>query len=78
MDAEVRRLRMLENIERGKKMSLRLTIFGFLTILLGMFADNTIVNVGWACASVSLLIWAGMIMSRNILNERSPILQKEN
>lgn len=78
MDAEVRRLNRLENIERGKKMSLRLAVFGFMTILFGMFADEIIVNIGWACASVSLLIWAGMIMSRNILTERSPILQEEN
>ncbi|MGI8470286.1 MAG: tetratricopeptide repeat protein [Pyrinomonadaceae bacterium] len=78
MDAEVRRLKMLENIERGKKMALRLAVFGFLTILLGMFSGEMIVNVGWACASVSLLIWAGLIMSRNLLTDRSPILREEN
>ncbi|MGI8555832.1 MAG: tetratricopeptide repeat protein [Pyrinomonadaceae bacterium] len=74
MEAEVRRLTRLENIERGKKMALRLAVFGFLTILFGMAADDIIINVGWACASVSLLIWAGLIMTRNILTERSPIV----
>ena len=78
LDAEVRRFKMLDNIERGKKMSLRLAVFGFLTILFGMFADATIVNIGWTCACVSLLIWAGMIASHNILIERSPILRQEN
>ena len=78
LGAEVRRLKMLCNIERGKKMSLRLAVFGFLTILFGMFADQMIINVGWAGAGASLLIWVGMIMSRNILIERRPILRKEN
>lgn len=78
LDAEVKRLSRLENIERGKRMSLQIFVFGFLTILFGMFTDNLVVNIGWACAVVSLLIWLGLIMSRNLMNERSPIIQQEN
>lgn len=74
LESEVKRLSRLENLERGKKMALRFAVCGFFTILLGMFADETVANIGWALASVSMLIWAGMIMTRNLLNERSPIV----
>jgi tetratricopeptide (TPR) repeat protein len=77
LDAEVKRLSRLENIERGKRMSLRFAVFGFLTILFGALTDNLVVNIGWACAGVSLMIWAGLIMSHNIMNERSPIVSEE-
>lgn len=77
LDAEVKRLSRLENIERGKKMSLRLAVFGLLTILFGIFTDNLVVNIGWACTGVSLMIWAGLIMSHNLMNERSPATNEE-
>jgi hypothetical protein len=60
-------------------MSLKIVIAGFAAILLGIVLDHTIANIGWACACVSLLTWAGLIMSRNLLSERSSIIeQKEN
>jgi tetratricopeptide (TPR) repeat protein len=79
MDSEAKRMNRLENIDRGKKLSLKIALSGFFAILLGIVLDNTIANVGWACASVSLLIWAGLIMTRNLLAERSSMIeQKEN
>jgi tetratricopeptide (TPR) repeat protein len=75
MESEVRRINLLENIERGKTLALRIAISGFFTILLGIFLENTLTNVGWACASVSLMIWVGLIMTRNLLAERNPIVE---
>lgn len=77
LDAEVKRLSRLENIKRGKRMSLRLAVFGILTILFGVFTDSLVVNIGWACAGVSLMIWAGLIMSHNLMNERSQIVSEK-
>lgn len=73
MDAEIRRLKFLENTERGKKLALRIAVSSLLIIAFGVFFDGSIVNVGWACASVALLIWAGMLMTGNILSERSSL-----
>jgi tetratricopeptide (TPR) repeat protein len=78
MESEIKRMNRLENIQRGKRLSLRLAIAGFLTILIGIFTDETISNVGWACASVSLLIWVGLIMTGNMLSERSPMIEQED
>lgn len=77
MESEITRMNRLENIERGKRLSLRFAVLGLFTILLGLVVDDTIANVGWACTSVSLLIWAGMIMTRNLLAERSVIVEEE-
>lgn len=77
MESEVRRMNRLENLDRGKKMSLRFAVLGLFTILLGLVVDDTVANVGWACTSVSLLIWSGMIMTRNLLAERSAIVKEE-
>lgn len=73
MDAEVRRLKFLENTERGKNLALRIAVSSLLVIAFGAFFDESVVNVGWACASVALLIWAGMLMTRNILTERNSL-----
>lgn len=77
MESEVKRMSRLENIERGKKLSLRFAVAGILTVLLGLSTGSDLANIGWACASVALLIWAGLIMTRNLLAERSPLLKEE-
>jgi tetratricopeptide (TPR) repeat protein len=78
MDSEAKRMNWLENIENGKKISLKIALGGFFAILLGITVDNTIANVGWACACVSLLIWAGLIMTRNLLAQRSPMIEQKD
>jgi tetratricopeptide (TPR) repeat protein len=78
MESEIKRMNRLENIQRGKKMSLRFAVTGVLAILIGIFFDETLANVGWACASVSLLIWTGLIMTGNMLAERSPLIEQED
>lgn len=76
MESEIQRMKHLENIERGRKLSLRFAVAGLLTILMGIIFSESLADVGWACASVALLIWVGLIMTRNILAERSPIFEE--
>ena len=78
MESEIKRMNRLESIQRGKRLALRLAIAGFLTILIGILLDETIANVGWGCAAVSLLIWSGMIMTENLLTQRSPVIVQED
>jgi len=77
MESEVQRLNLLESIERGKKTSLWIALSGIVLVLVGLVSNPTIANIGWACASVALLIWAGLIISRNLLAERSPLMEAE-
>lgn len=74
MDMEVSRVNLLESLERGKRISLKIAMSGLPWIIIGLiFDENMVVNLGWAVSCVSLLIWVGMIMSRNILSARVPL-----
>ncbi len=74
MDMEVSRVKLLETLERAKGMSLRIVLFGLPAILLGVLSETEVVaNVGWAVSCVALLIWAGIVVTRNILSERVPL-----
>ena len=74
MEMEISRVNMLESLENSKKTTLRIALIGFPLIILGLvFEDQLTANIGWAVSSVSLLIWAGLIMSRNLLSGRLPL-----
>ena len=75
MESEIKRINWLENIERGKRISLRIAVASIVTVAVGLIIDDTIANIGWACSSVSILIWAGLIVSGNLMTERSPIVE---
>lgn len=78
MEQEIRRINWLEGILRGKKMALRFALVGFIAILLGLLTNDLITNIGWTVSAVSLLIWVGLIMSGNLLAERSPLVEAED
>ncbi len=74
MDLEVSRVRLLETLERAKGMSLRIAMFGLPAILLGVFSETeAVANIGWAVSCASLLIWLGIVVTRNILSDRVPL-----
>jgi Cytochrome c biogenesis factor len=72
LEREISRISRLESILRGKRMALRLALVGFGTIIFGILFDDLIANIGWTVSAVSLLVWVGLIMSANLLTERSP------
>lgn len=74
MEMEVSRINMLDTLERSKKTTLKIALFGFPAIILGVVVDESLIaNLGWAVCSVSLLIWAGLIMSGRMLSGRIPL-----
>ena len=74
MEMEVSRVNMLESLENSKKTTLKIALSGFPFIILGMiFDEQLIVSLGWAVSCVSILIWIGLIMSRNLLSARVPL-----
>lgn len=73
MELEISRVNMLETVENSKKTALRISFFAFPLIVVGVLFDDTLVaNIGWAVSTVSLLIWAGLIMSTRLLGQRIP------
>jgi len=73
MELEISRVNMLETIEKSKKTALRIAFLAFPAILIGiMFEDNLVANVGWAISCISLLVWAGLIISTSLLGQRIP------
>ncbi|CAN5799474.1 hypothetical protein BH20ACI4_BH20ACI4_01470 [soil metagenome] len=74
MDLEISRVNMLETLENSKTTALKIALFAFPTILIGVvLEENLLANIGWAVSSIALLIWVGLITTRNMLAERIPL-----
>ena len=73
MDMEISRINLLETLERSKRTALRIAMFGFPPIIIGITTGETLIsNVGWAISSIALLIWAGLMLSLGLFSERIP------
>lgn len=73
MDLEISRINMLETLETSKRTVLKIALFAFPAILVGVVGeDSLIANIGWTIASVSLVIWVGIIIGENLFAERIP------
>jgi tetratricopeptide (TPR) repeat protein len=73
MEMEISRINLLETLESSKRTCLRIALFGFPAIIVGLIVDDALVaNLGWAVSSVALLIWTGLTMSLSLFSERIP------
>lgn len=73
MELEISRVNLLDTLERTKRSSLRIAIFGFVVIGFGVaFADDLIANIGWAVSGLSLVVWVVMILMTRMLAPRIP------
>ncbi|MFZ1702401.1 MAG: tetratricopeptide repeat protein [Pyrinomonadaceae bacterium] len=73
MELEISRVNMLDTVENSKKTALRITFVALPAILFGvLFEDYLIANIGWAVASVALLMWIVLIFSARTLSRRIP------
>ncbi len=74
MDLEISRVNLLDTLERSKRTTLKIAFLGFPMIIFGLTVfDDLVANIGWAVSSVALLIWIGLIISRNLLSSRIPL-----
>lgn len=74
MDLEISRINMLETLETSKRTVLKIALFAFPAILVGVVGeDSLIADIGWTIASVSLVIWVGIIIGENLFAERIPL-----
>lgn len=73
MELEIGRVNMLDTLERSKRTSLHIAFLSFPLIVVGLFFEDTLVaNIGWAASTVSLMIWAGLIITSRMLSHRIP------
>jgi len=74
MDLEISRINMLETLETSKKTVLKIALFAFPAILIGVVGEDALIaNIGWTIASISLVIWVGIIIGVNLFAERIPL-----
>lgn len=79
MELELSRVNLLDSLERSKRSSLRIAIFGFIVIGFGVaFSDDLIANIGWAVSGLSLGVWVVMILMTRMLSPRIPFELVEN
>ncbi|MCU1288114.1 MAG: Tetratricopeptide repeat protein [Acidobacteria bacterium] len=81
MEMEINRVSLLETLENSQKTALKIALFGFPFILMGVVGEESaIANLGWAISNVSLLIWVGLMMSQKMLSGRIPfeLLEEED
>lgn len=74
MDMEVSRVSMLDGLEKYRKTAIRIVVLGLPCIISGMLMDAPLLeNAGWAISCVALIVWTGLLVSRNMLSSRLPI-----
>ena len=80
MEMEISRINLLETLERSRRTTMRLALFGFPLIPIGIvFTDELVTQIGWAVSAVAILIWSGLVISGRIFAERIPydLLEEE-
>jgi len=73
MEMEISRVQLLETLDRSKQTSLRIALFGFPAIFVGMLVEDALVaNIGWAVSMIALLVWSGISVGIRTLSPRIP------
>lgn len=70
LSAELRRFGWLQQMQRTRKISVRLTLASLLLLLVGVSLDDSLATVGWSFASVSILAWILVAAAGRILSHR--------
>jgi len=78
MEIEIKRINLLEGVQRNKGITMRISLFGFAVILFGMFTGEQLIsNIGWACTAAAMLIWMGLMIGGKILADRFPAAEED-
>lgn len=73
MEMEISRVNLLETLEFSQKTVLKIVLFGFPLILIGLiFGETLLTNVGWAISAIALVVWLGISAGVNVFNDRIP------
>jgi tetratricopeptide (TPR) repeat protein len=73
MELEISRVNLLDTLDRTRRSSFRINMFGFLGIALGIaMGDDLVANIGWAVSGLSLAVWIVTIVMSRMLSPRIP------
>lgn len=73
LELEVSRMNMIERLEKYQRTSLRIVLFGFPLILVGVLGEESgVANVGWAVSTIAILLWFGMSLTQRLMAGRIP------
>ena len=73
LELEISRVNLLDSLERTKRSSFRVALFGFVVIGLGLaLGDGLTTNIGWAVSGLSVIVWVVMILMVRMLSPRIP------
>jgi tetratricopeptide (TPR) repeat protein len=73
MELEISRVNLLDTLDRTKRSSFRVNLFGFVAIALGLtFGDDLVANIGWAVSGISLTVWIVTMLMSRMLSPRIP------
>jgi tetratricopeptide (TPR) repeat protein len=79
MDVEIRRINLLETVQRNKAITMRISLFGFAVIIFGLFSDEKLIaNIGWSVTAAAMLIWIGLMIGGKILADRFPASEEHD
>jgi tetratricopeptide (TPR) repeat protein len=68
--AELRRFGWLQQVQRARRLSIRLTLISLLLLLLGVSIDDSLATVGWSLASTSIVAWILVAIAEKFLSQR--------
>jgi tetratricopeptide (TPR) repeat protein len=73
--SELRRYNWLQQVQRARRLSVRLTLASLLLVLLGVSVDDSLANAGWALASTSITAWILVAIAGKFLAQRRRVRQ---
>ena len=73
MEMEISRVNLLEGLEKSKKTCLKIAVFSFPLIVIGLFFDELLANIGWSVACISLTLWVALMLGQRVLSARIPM-----
>jgi tetratricopeptide (TPR) repeat protein len=75
MDAELRRINWLHNVENGSRICLRLAISGLFVVSFGVFFDDLLAQLGLALTAGTTLFWVVLTIIGKFLISRSDVVE---
>ncbi|MGH9819342.1 MAG: hypothetical protein ACRD43_04160, partial [Pyrinomonadaceae bacterium] len=73
LELEVSRMNLIERLEKYQRTGLRIVLFGFPLILIGVVAEDfTVANVGWAVSALAIALWSGLGLFQKLITGRIP------
>lgn len=73
LELEVSRMNLIERLERYQRASLRIVLFGFPLVVIGIFSEDfTIADLGWTVSAIAIALWFGLSLTGRLMAGRIP------